>query len=496
MKRQLNLNDGFKPVSTLSTILLTCIFFMLLMCAVITAASANQASKALAVSNNDLSAEIKKQLNEPNLYLNFPVSTKRFYEQRKFQPTWVTATNGAKPTWDAMLMMDCVLQYGLNHNDYHPTELFYDRLHDILERPNEVSADKKARFEIMLTDALLTFSNYLHYGKFNPAYTGEQIDTEKTGSFKATGLLAKAVNSTSMMAVIESAQPQSEAYRNLQSHMHLIAGVYVGDCYEYPEANIRKMAINMERLRWVNMDGPNYVQINIPSYLLQFYHSGTIDTFKVAAGKQTSTTPGLTSLIRGFTVAPEKKIAAKTFIQDLLPKAIKDTAYLRKNHYAIYNYSGQLLHPNKPYLIKIKQNPGRYYARRYPKVDDALGVIVFNFQNEYNLAMHDVPADYKNLFNKDERSVTKGNIYVEHAQKLAAKLLTNDKAADQVSLMQKSIASYRTKTFAFKNPIPINVTYLTCEVKEGKLIIYKDIYNLDKSLEIKVYANDQAIATR
>lgn len=469
---------------------------MLLMCAVITAASAKQTSKAIAVSDNDLSAEIKKQLNEPNLYLNFPVSTRCFYEQRKFQPTWVTATNGAKTTWDAMLMMDCVLQYGLNHKDYHPAELFYDRLHDILERPNEVGADKKARFEIMLTDAMLTFINHLHYGKFNPAYSSLQIDSEKAGSFKATEQLVKAINSKYLMQVIENAQPQNDIYRRLQDHMHLVAGLYVGDCYEFPEANIRKMAINMERLRWVNMDAPNYVQINVPSYLLQFYHSGTIDTFKIAAGKQTSPTPGLTSRIRSFTIAPEKKIAAKTFIQDLLPKAIKDTAYLRNNHYAIYNYSGQLIHPNKPYLIKIKQNPGRYYARRSSKVDDALGVIVFNFQNAYNLAMHDVPADYKNLFNKDERGITKGNIYVEHARKLAAKLLTNDKAADQVALMRKSIASYGTKTFAFKNPIPINVTYLTCEVSEGELIIYKDIYNLDKSLEIKVYSNDQAIATR
>ncbi|MGY4386476.1 hypothetical protein ACVWYN_003531 [Pedobacter sp. UYP24] len=37
--------------------------------------------------------------------------------------------------------------------------------------------------------------------------------------------------------------------------MKLIKGQYVGDCYEIPESEVRKIAINMERLRWWEFNG-------------------------------------------------------------------------------------------------------------------------------------------------------------------------------------------------------------------------------------------------
>jgi len=69
-----------------------------------------------------------------------------------------------------MLMLDCVLQFGLSHDDYHPKELSYDLLHNILEKPGQVSAADKAKYDILLTDALVTFMNHLHYGKLNPDF--------------------------------------------------------------------------------------------------------------------------------------------------------------------------------------------------------------------------------------------------------------------------------------------------------------------------------------
>jgi len=35
--------------------------------------------------------------------------------------------------------------------------------------------------------------------------------------------------------------------------------------------------------------------------------------------------------------------------------------------------------------------------------------------------------------------------------------------------------------------MPIKITYLTCEIKDGELITLTDIYNLDNSLEMALY---------
>ncbi|WP_176852106.1 hypothetical protein [Mucilaginibacter sp. OK268] len=47
-----------------------------------------------------------------------------------------------------------------------------------------------------------------------------------------------------------------------------------------------------------------------------------------------------------------------------------------------------------------------------------------------------------------------------------------------------------------KKHIAIKITYLTCEVKEGKYSTYNDIYNLDKSLEMALYGVDQPLGMR
>jgi murein L,D-transpeptidase YcbB/YkuD len=498
MRKQLELKNGYKPLKTANTILLTFMFLIVLTLAIVTAKGASK-PPSLTGSETELSVEIKRQLNEGGLALNYPGSTKYFYTQRMFGPNWVLSNDDGKQTWAAMLMIDCVKQFGLIHNDYHPQELLYDRLHNILERSNTVSIPQQARFDIMLTDAMLTFINHLHYGKFNPEYPASKIDEgklddDKLMDFKATDLLAKATGDKDFMQVIISAQPQDATYQQLQNYMHLVAGIYIDDCYEFPEANIRKMAINMERLRWAAIDSSNCIQINIPSYLLKFYHAGVIDTFKVIVGKAQNPTPTLQSAIRYFTTAPEWRVPAKIFADELLPKAIEDSNYLAKNHYSIYDDQELLIQPDKSSLIKIKEDPGKYYVRQSAGGDNALGLIVFRFPNMYDVYLHDTPN--KNLFNNDERALSHGCIRVEHAELLASKLLVNDGTANKVRALRGSINATQTKTFNLKKAVPIKVTYLTCEMKEGELVIYKDIYNLDKDMEAAIYGVIQPISMK
>ncbi|MFD0795605.1 L,D-transpeptidase family protein [Mucilaginibacter litoreus] len=487
MKKHTALHQHSRHAYSVNTLLLACVFLLILTLAFFRAGA--QVKTDVKPVDKALTEEIARQLNSGSLSLKFPASVRRLYAQRQFVPNWIVDQNHADNTWAAMLMMDCVLQYGLNRADYHPGELLYSTLHEILEQPGNVGLTEKARFEIVLTDAVLTFINYLHFGKYNPQYPAGKID-KGVEVFDAASLLQLALTSKDFMLAITTAQPQNKLYQGLQNQMHIVAGVQLGDCYEFPKEDVRKMALNMERLRWAATDTDNYVQVNIPSYQLSFYHGSKTDTFRVVVGKPGNPTPTLQSAIKYFTTSPEWRVPQKIFVKELLPKAIKDTAYLTNNHYSIYNDAGVLISANTLYLKAILKSPGRYRATQSAGCDNALGQLVFRFPNIYDVYLHDTPEPA--LFYRKARALSHGCVRVQNPKRLAALMLTNDNNSSQIKDMENAIEKGITKNFYLKKPVPVYITYLTCEMKDGVLVKYDDIYNLDKALDGLMYAPDDA----
>jgi len=436
---------------------------------------------------------LKEQLTAMQSHLYYPASANRFYRNATFKLVWIAPDTVKTHASEAMMMLDCVLHYGLNHADYHPGELLYDRLNSLIRSANKAKESDKATFDIFLTDAMLTFINHLHYGKLNPDEPSDKIDTSLISGFRAELILQKALRSSDFWSVIESVQPKDKQYAYLQDYMRLVTGQYVGDCYEMPDSTIRLMAINLERLRWVNSSTSSYLQINVPSYTLTFHQPDTVYTFKVIVGKPLTPTPRLQSNVTHFTTAPEWKVPQSIFVRELLPKALRDKDYLENNHFALYDNQGHYQMPAIAKLKEIRKKPALYYARQSSGCDNAMGAIVFRFSNVYDVYLHDTPQ--QDLFRRSERAISHGCIRVEQASKLAALLLKYDGATNQVVKMQKAVAGYHKQTFRLKTAVPIKITYITCEIVEGIITTYKDIYQLDKQLEKALYLNLRPLLT-
>lgn len=440
---------------------------------------------------------IQQYLNDNNakaLGLYFPNSVKRFYGANNNEPAWVREQSNSKQTWEAMLLLDCVLQYGLSHDDYHPKELLYKPLHEMLEEPGKIGNREKARFDILLSDALITFMNNLHYGKLNPIYYTSKIDAGLMLPFHAEESLANARTQSDFMNAILGIQPKSRQYTDMQNRMRLLKGQYQEDCYEIPEGEVRKIAINMERMRWAEINEDAYIQVNIPSYSLKFIQPDTTYEFKVIVGKPTAQTPSLSSEITYFTTYPEWRIPQSIFAKELLPKALKDTAYLDNNHFTIYDKAGNYVKPTKANLRNVKRHVQSYYARQSSGCDNALGNLVFRFQNIYDIYLHDTPE--QQLFKKQERAFSHSCIRVENAQHLAELVLKFSGDENKIAILHKAYKGHLTRNISLKKHVPIKITYLTCEVKEGMVITYKDIYNLDKSLEMALYNTTQTLTQK
>ncbi|MFD0750307.1 L,D-transpeptidase family protein [Mucilaginibacter calamicampi] len=430
-----------------------------------------------------LQAQLKN--TETVAKLNFPKTTWRFYSEKGFASAWLN--NGTeKKAWQALLFIDCVLQYGLAPADYHPKELLYDKLQVITETPDKVDDRQKAQFDIMLTDAMLSIINHLHYGKLNPEYSQAVIENGVSLPFYAEKQLLTILMQPDITEGVLGVQPASKLYSDLQYKMRQLKGQYDGDCYTVPEETIRKIAINMERIRWAVLDdNAPYVHINIPSFKLG-YHSPQLDKeFKVIVGSASTPTPVLQSNIEYFTTAPEWKIPNSIFTKEILRKAVKNPAYLAQNNYTLYNHLGAIQNPDQPTLKSILKAPKGYYAKQSAGCDNALGVLVFRFKNIYSVYLHDTPD--KNLFNRTKRDLSHGCIRIEHPEVLAELLLKNDQQEKKVNLLKKNIATQKCQNFTLNKPLPIKITYLTCTINDGELVTYSDVYGQDKSLEMALY---------
>lgn len=378
-----------------------------------------------------MSVTIQQQLDGHKNDLHYPGTVRRFYRQSGYRLAWIFPDTVKTHAWEAMLMLDCVLQFGLSHGDYHPQKLLSEKLHGLIEQYGSVHKNDMAEFDILLTDAMITFINNLHYGKLNPEYPAHRIDAGGIKNFQSDAVLAAAINGQDFMSGFIKAQPQSKDYINLQDQMRLMTGQYVGDCYEVPEGQIRKVAINMERLRWIESDDKTYIRINIPSQTLNFYKADIVYRFKVNLGKITHPIQDFGGSLNCFTTTG-------------------GSAAINSDHY---------------------HNP--------------LGKIVFHLPNVKDFYLYSDPGKLLSL----TQSVTNRNNCVEiaEAEKFAELLLTNDHQTPNIAGFRKAIRTLQKKSFGLKNPIPVKITYITTEAKDGVVVNYTDSYNLDQSLEVALY---------
>ena len=305
--------------------------------------------------------------------------------------------------------------------------------------------------------------------------------------FDAVAILAAGLKQKDFLSVVIGVQPCSADYVTLQQYMLLCVSQNTENCYDVPDSGIRKMAVNLERLRWADLDQAQCIQINIPSYTLMLREPDTIYQYKVVVGKPANPTPQLNSAVTYFTTFPEWKVPGRIFRREILPMLLRNANYENLG-YAIYNNNGVFI-PNDPEALKkVTEAPGNYHATQSPGCDNALGDIVFRFPNVYDVFLHDTPE--KKLFNKEQRTFSHGCIRVEHANELAERLLIKDRQAAKIAALHSALSRQRTVNFRLAKPVPIRVTYITCAVGASGVITYKDVYDLDDRLAMALYQSN------
>ena len=250
-----------------------------------------------------------------------------------------------------------------------------------------------------------------------------------------------------------------------------------------PQVRIHAIQVNMQRWQEFSKKlGDRYIMVNIPDYQMYLYEDGKpVLTMRAVVGKPDLQTPELTSKITRIVLNPYWNVPNKIAANDLLPKVQADPYYLADMHINVYirddERSGQLAQNDIDWERVKDTDNSIYHFRQEPGEGNALGLVKFEFPNEYDVYLHDTPA--KTLFENPLRALSHGCVRLEKPFDLVSYLM-KDSADWSEERTQAVLDNHKTTYVPIARPIPIYITYLTVWADEAGVVNYRDdIYQRD-----------------
>lgn len=249
-----------------------------------------------------------------------------------------------------------------------------------------------------------------------------------------------------------------------------------------PEERLQQLKTNMHR--WAEFPdgvGSHYIRVNVASFDLNVIKDGdTVLSMKVVAGKPKRPTPTLYSKIETLQFNPHWNIPRGIARKDIIPRTIKNPAYLEENNIKLYSNWKKDAYEIDPATVdweKIRTGHIPFRMTQIPGPDNALGRVKFIFLNEHDIYLHDTPQ--KGLFSKIQRAYSSGCVRLEKPFHLVEYFIKNNPELD-TEKMNRALSTGETKYIRIQNPLPIYVTYITAWVdKQGTTHFREDIYKRD-----------------
>lgn len=249
------------------------------------------------------------------------------------------------------------------------------------------------------------------------------------------------------------------------------------------------IAVTLDRYKSYPQQMPEaYVWINLPAYSLYYFDEDSLSLYsKIVCGKPVTASPILNSNIKEIITYPTWTVPTSIIKKEMLPQLKMNPNYLSKKGLKLYDHKGTKVDPSS--VNWKKYNKGIPYKIRQGSGDgNALGAIKFNFNNPFDVYLHDTNQRY--LFSSNKRALSHGCIRVENWKKLALLMLRKDsvllsknksvksKTVDLLSRLEKK----QKHTFSLSNQVPIFIGYFSCEGKGDTVVFHEDIYGNDEKL--------------
>jgi len=265
---------------------------------------------------------------------------------------------------------------------------------------------------------------------------------------------------------------------------------------------VRQLEFALERLRRRTYDPTRpLIILNLPEFRLRAF-GGTnalgrdpeLD-MKVVVGAPEHRTPILVSQLNTVIFCPYWTVPASIQRNELLPEIRKDATWVSANHFELLTKQG-VVEGNRAVSEHMlsELDTGELLLRQKPGPKNTLGLVKFEFPNEYGVYMHDTSAPW--LFAQARRDLSHGCIRVEQPEDLAEWVLRGQAGWSRDRIFS---AMHGTKPISanVKPPIQVVTMYSTAVVmKNGEVHFFPDIYGEDAALEkeLAIHAHTVSIS--
>ncbi len=220
---------------------------------------------------------------------------------------------------------------------------------------------------------------------------------------------------------------------------------------EGPGDRARQLAVNLERLRWLDRNPPaTRIDVNTGGAFLEYWRDGRLrDRRRVVVGQPDWETPQLGSPIFRLVANPNWTVPRSIQKDEL---ADKGPAYLAENNMVWRD----------GWIVQL------------PGPENALGQVKFDMRNDHAIYLHDTPA--KALFGLDDRHRSHGCVRVQDALGFAF-LLAHD---DGILMELQEALTKDEETFVkLRKDVPVRLMYRTAFVEDGQVRMVEDAYGWD-----------------
>ncbi len=258
-------------------------------------------------------------------------------------------------------------------------------------------------------------------------------------------------------------QQIADAVERMQQDFGIAADGVVGpDTLEVlntgPAQRARILAVNLERLRWLERNPPaTRIDVNTAAATLDYFRDGTLrDERKVIVGQPGWETPHLQAPMFRLVANPTWTVP-KSIEKEEIPNS---ASYLRRHN----------MERRNGWIVQL------------PGPDNALGQVKFDMQDDYAIYLHDTPA--KSLFERNQRQLSHGCVRVDNALQFA-RMIAQD--AGVLQQYQQARASGDETFVRLPESIPVRLLYQTAFVDgSGNVRFRTDPYGWDDRIAEKL----------
>lgn len=465
-----------------------------------------------------------------------PDQVSEFYRLRGFRPAWTGSDDATAAAQQMIDAMEQATDYGLPAADI-PT-------------PPPAGGAAALRYDIALTRAALRFAADMHGGRIAPqtAYREAELPVFKFDYAKA---LNAALAHNDLESFLAGLPPQDEQYRALVAALARYRAVAesggwpkikAGDTAKltarlaledptlamvadpdsddlaaailrYQQRNglkvdgkvgsamlaalnlpvtwrIKQLLANLERRRWLSVGREStYIEVNVADQSVDFVRDGTVLLHsRVVVGTKATKTPILRTTVAAIVVNPVWDIPDTITAAKLLPRLRRDPDYLAQRNMMLAGGPAGDPHGTEVDWRAVKADAIPYQVQQPPGPDNALGTLMLDMPNDFDVYMHDTPD--KALFLGAMRQRSNGCIRVEQILPLASLVLTGD-AKKGLATLEPAIAAGATQRIALDAPMPVYLMYWTAIAgDDGAIGFRSDFYDRDARLAALLVPKD------